>query len=157
MADNSVATKQSVIGKICSRGRPLVIEEVVEQAKYISAILNSSLGRWFLLQENKIPIPHINIEEQAPYIRLVDRILGAKAVNPKADTREMEEKLDWLVYDLYGLTDEEAAVVAAYFWDGQLTEAEENTALLRAMEEADINDRVSLEEVREVLRAPDEC
>ena len=34
---------------------------------------------------------------------------------------------------------------------------EEDQALLRAMDGGDINDRVSLAEVREILRTSDEC
>ena len=53
----------------------------------------------------RIPIPKITDEEQRSFVRLVDRILEAKAVDPDADTSEMEEQIDWLVYDLYGLTE----------------------------------------------------
>ena len=56
----------------------------------------------------------------------------------------MEEQIDWFVYDLYGLTDEETAAVADYFLDGSVTEKEKGQALMRAMEEGEINDRVSL-------------
>jgi len=44
-------------------------------------------------------------------VRLVDRILEAKAADPDADTRELEEQIDRLVYDLYGLTEGERAAV----------------------------------------------
>ncbi|MYC34774.1 MAG: hypothetical protein F4X64_16560 [Chloroflexi bacterium] len=69
----------------------------------------------------------------------------------------MEEQIDWLVYDLYDLSNEETATVADFFWDVTLTEEEEDQALLRAMEESDINDRVSLSEVLTTLRTPDDC
>ena len=58
---------------------------------------------------------------------------------------------------LYGLTNEETAVVTDFFWDGTRSEEEEDQALLRAMGEGDINDRVSLAEVLETLRTPDDC
>jgi hypothetical protein len=148
--------EQSVIRKIHSQETPIVIEGAVNQAKYIIAILDSCLGRWFLLQKKAIPIPKIPAAGQQPFIRLVDEILEAKSTNPEADTSELEEAIDWLVYGLYDLTDEETAVVADFFWDGLLTEEEEDKALLRAMEEADLNDRVSLDEVLEILRSPDE-
>lgn len=35
----------------------------------------------------------------------------AKKIDPKADTRELEAEIDQLVYKLYGLTEEEIAVV----------------------------------------------
>ena len=137
--------------------------------KYLLAVLNSTFITWYFrnfLSEslhfypndaNGLPIPNATAEEQSRFIRLVDSILEAKAASPNADTSELEEQIDWLVYDLYGLTDEETAAVADYFWHGSLTEEEEDQGLLRAMEEGDINDRVSLAEVREILRAPDEC
>ena len=144
-----------------------------ESLKYLCALLNSALTRWFLNQIaptsgmgtlrwkkvylEDIPIPRLNADDQRPFVRLVDRILDAKAADPNTDTSELEEQIDWLVYDLYGLTDEETAAVADYFWDGSLTQEQEDQALLRAMEAGDINDRVSLAEVTEILRAPDEC
>ena len=92
--------------------------------KYLYATLNSSLVRWFLQLPRppmkksvaeSAPIPEITPSQQRPYIRLVDQILEAKAADPDADTSEMEESIDWLVYDLYDLTDEETAIVADYF------------------------------------------
>ena len=115
------------------------------------------VARWKTFTVERIPVPMLSADEQRPFVRLVDRILEAKADDPNADTSEMEEQIDWMVYDLYGLTDEETAAVADHFWDGSMTREKEDQALLRAMEEGDINDRVSLAEVREILRAPDEC
>ena len=42
---------------------------------------------------------------------LVDRILAAKKADPAADTAELEADIDALVYRLYGLTDDEIAVI----------------------------------------------
>ena len=88
---------------------------------------------------------------------MIDQISAAKADNSAADIGKLKEQIDWLVYDLYDLSNEETAAVADFFWDGTLTEEEEDQALLRAMEEADINDRVSLSEALETLRTPDDC
>lgn len=41
----------------------------------------------------------------------VDRILAAKRRDPKADTTVWGREIDRLVYDLYGLTEEEIAFV----------------------------------------------
>jgi len=38
-------------------------------------------------------------------------ILTAKKANPQADTTALEAEIDHLVYELYGLTDEEIAIV----------------------------------------------
>ena len=127
------------------------------QPKYVKAIENSTLARWCLAHGETITIPKLSEVRQRPLVRMIDRILAAKTANPAANIGELEEEIDWLVYDLYGLTNEETAAVADFFWEGILTEEEEEQALLRAMEEADINDRVSLSEVLETLRTPDDC
>ena len=44
-------------------------------------------------------------------ISLVDHILSLKKENPYADTSALEAKIDQLVYQLYGLTDEEIAII----------------------------------------------
>jgi hypothetical protein len=49
--------------------------------------------------------------EQRPFVRLVDKILAAKKADPDADTRALEDRIDLMVYKLYGLTPEECAVV----------------------------------------------
>jgi hypothetical protein len=41
----------------------------------------------------------------------VDRILAAKKRDPKADTTAWEREIDRLVYELYGLTEDEIAIV----------------------------------------------
>ena len=67
--------------------------------------------RWIGYTVERIPIPKLSTENQRPFVRLVDRILEAKAADPGADTSEMEEQIDSLVYDLYGLTEEERSAV----------------------------------------------
>ena len=118
---------------------------------------NSTLARWCLAHGEAITIPKLSEVRQRPLVRVIDQISAAKATDPAADTCKLEEQIDWLVYDLYDLSNEETAAVADFFRDGTLTEEEEDKALLRAMEEDDINDRVSLAEVREILKAPDDC
>ena len=95
--------------------------------KYLCAVLNSRIASWFMentalnsgmgvvrwikFTVERIPIPKISIPEQQPFIKLLDRILQAKAANPSADTSALEAEIDRLVYQLYGLTTEEIAVV----------------------------------------------
>jgi hypothetical protein len=59
----------------------------------------------------QLPIPEIKSKQQLPFITLVDKILTIKKSNPVADTTALEEKIDKLVFDLYGLTDEERKIV----------------------------------------------
>ena len=91
------------------------------------AILNSKLLSYYLEQKfknakklfPKIPIKNIEkfsikklpLTEQQPFIDLVDQILAAKQRTPAADTRAPEADIDRLVYALYGLTEEEIAIV----------------------------------------------
>lgn len=144
-----------------------------ESVKYLCAVLNATMATWFMQNTaltsgmgvarwkrftvERIPIPKLSAAKQRPFVRLVDRILAAKAADPDADTSELEERIDRLVYELYGLTEGEATAVERSLGLIHATDEEEDAALLRAMEEGDINDRVSLEEVLEIPRASDEC
>ena len=89
--------------------------------KTVAAILNSTLIDWVfrktstnnhlnMYELENLPIPEIKIEE-ASLITLVDRILAAKKKDPNADTSALEAEIDQLVYKLYGLTEEEIAIV----------------------------------------------
>ena len=98
---------------------------------YLLAVLNSTLLDWYFqmigverdsgyyeykpMFIKRLPIPIISVTEQRPFIALVDRILQAKATDPQADTTELEEEIDWLVYDLYGLIGEEVSTITDAF------------------------------------------
>ncbi|MBQ3945944.1 MAG: N-6 DNA methylase [Alphaproteobacteria bacterium] len=90
--------------------------------KCLLAILNSKSANFFFrcfstnsnvnaYEIEAIPIPSITTTKQKKIIALVDKILAAKKANPQADTREMEQQIDFLVYHLYGLTYEEVLIV----------------------------------------------
>ncbi|MFN3605054.1 MAG: hypothetical protein ACK4UJ_10120, partial [Leptonema sp. (in: bacteria)] len=42
---------------------------------------------------------------------IVDKILAAKKENPQANTSEWEQEIDRLVYEFYGLTEEEIEII----------------------------------------------
>ncbi|GAB0172268.1 hypothetical protein NHP164001_02810 [Helicobacter trogontum] len=44
-------------------------------------------------------------------ISLVEQILDSKAKDPTTDTKELESKIDSLVYKLYHLTDDEIKII----------------------------------------------
>ena len=85
------------------------------------AVLNSRIGDWYIRQlgvtrnggyfeykpmfVEQLPIPMIPESEQADFIRLVDKVLLAKAHGE--NTSIIEDEIDKLVYTLYGLTEEE--------------------------------------------------
>ena len=96
--------------------------------KYFCAVLNSRLITWFMGNTalnsgmgvtrwightvEQIPVPQISAARQRPFIRLVDRVLAAKAAEPAAETSDDEAEIDRLVYELYGLTEKEVASIA---------------------------------------------
>ena len=55
----------------------------------------------------QMPIHIASNQQQAPIIALVDKILAAKKVDQHADTSVWEAEIDRLVYDLYGIPEEE--------------------------------------------------
>ncbi len=58
-----------------------------------------------------LPIPIPRLSERNKIEEFVERILTAKRANPQADTGALEREIDQLVYQLYGLTNEEIAIV----------------------------------------------
>ncbi|WP_367688248.1 type IIG restriction enzyme/methyltransferase [Helicobacter pylori] len=66
----------------------------------------------------RLPIPQITEKNQELADKITDcaeRILKAKAKDPKANTQGLEKEIDALVYQLYNLTDEEIKIIE----DGQ--------------------------------------
>ncbi|HAA1668657.1 TPA_asm: class I SAM-dependent DNA methyltransferase [Campylobacter jejuni] len=97
--------------------------------KYLTAILNSKLIAFWLKHKGKmqgnnyqidkepllnIPIVTINSKNQNivdELINLVDEILKAKEQDKNANTQELENKINSLVYKLYNLTEEEIKII----------------------------------------------
>ena len=138
--------------------------------KYLCAVLNSSLITWTmrklalttgmgLIQWKKftvrrLPIPRLSTAKQDPFIRLVDEILEAKATNPDADTSRQETEIDELVYELYGLSEQESTAIERRLGLVHDSDEAEDAVLVRAMEEGLSSGRVSKGAVRETLRSP---
>lgn len=57
----------------------------------------------------------LKIEEPTmkPIIDLAGKILAAKKADATSDTSELEREIDELVYKLYGLTEQEIAIIEA--------------------------------------------
>lgn len=98
----------------------------IVQPEVLVAILNSSLfaylysyisqeteGRTFAQVKTtyikKLPIPTKG--DFNKIANTANRILAAKWMNPQADTSALEREIDQLVYQLYGLTEEEIKIV----------------------------------------------
>jgi len=95
----------------------------MDEAKYMLAIFNSKLLNYIfkLLSTNSnvngyevdnLPIAkEIQVDYKNRLIKLVDEIFSSKQVSIESDTSALEHEIDLLVYDLYGLTPEEIAIV----------------------------------------------
>jgi adenine-specific DNA-methyltransferase len=105
---------------------------------FLLGILNSHFIGWYFRKKfqisaddtfpqimigdiQQLPIPDVTPEKQAPIVALVEQILAAKKSPPvplsevgsenQTNIPALEAEIDRLVYALYGLTDEEIAVV----------------------------------------------
>ncbi|EAJ4767146.1 class I SAM-dependent DNA methyltransferase [Campylobacter jejuni] len=97
--------------------------------KYLTGVLNSKLIAFWLKHKGKIqgnlfkidkepllniPIVNINSKNEKlanKLISLVDEILKAKEQDKNANTQELENKINSLVYKLYNLTEEEIKII----------------------------------------------
>ena len=97
------------------------------KSEYVLGLLNSKLDTWYYRQmiakESKtfsqvkieflrlLPIYKLSVGQQQPIIELVKQILAVKKENPATDIVSQESEIDILVYDLYGLTEEEINIL----------------------------------------------
>ena len=79
---------------------------------YLSSIVSKVRGGYFSLSKiyvEKIPIKNISLEQQKPFIELVDKIIFLKQQG--GDTKDYENLIDKLVYQLYGITEDERKLI----------------------------------------------
>ncbi len=97
------------------------------KVKFLAAVLNSKLCNKELfrlspktgtgdliisvqaLNPLRVPIP--NEKQHKEICDLLDKIISIKKQNPSADTSDLENQIDQLVYQLYGLTEEEIKII----------------------------------------------
>lgn len=77
----------------------------------VSPMIRGGFVRFIAQYMELIPIPKATLDQQAPIVALIEQILAAKKADPKADVTALEAEIDRLVYALYGLTDNEIAIV----------------------------------------------
>ena len=98
-----------------------------EKLKFLLAILNSKVSEWYFnligtttgMGTNRwkkykielLPIKIASQDQEKEIEILVNQILAMKKQNPSASTKDLENQIDELVYQLYELTEEEIAVV----------------------------------------------
>ena len=76
-----------------------------------TAIIAGGRKRYTKQYVEQNPIPIIEEKQQQPFIDKVDQILSLKKDNPAADTSALEREIDFMVYALYGLSEEEIKIV----------------------------------------------
>ena len=97
--------------------------------KFLLGLINSRLLGWYyrhllmrsldVYPDNVKQIPIRTIDDGNPsdkfihntIVKSVEKVLASKRANPQADTFKLEEDIDELVYQLYGLTEEEKNIV----------------------------------------------
>ena len=95
--------------------------------KFIVALLNSKLMGYYFVNKfserdnvfpkaklgqcRLLPIKNTHLPDQQPFIDKVSEILTLKKANPQADTLVLEAAIDTMVYELYGLNDDEIKIV----------------------------------------------
>ena len=89
---------------------------------FILGLMNSWLLNWLFkarstnanvnnYEVERLPIPTATPKQQAPIITLVKQCMTAKASDKNADISSLQNKIDKLVYRLYGLSAEEIKIV----------------------------------------------
>jgi len=103
-------------------------EESNESYESLLAIANSNILWWFLkltgdtLQGdarrfktnylNPFPMPDtISKEQENEIVEKVNKVIVLKKDDPTSDTTSLEQEIDQMVYELYGLTEEEIEIV----------------------------------------------
>jgi adenine-specific DNA-methyltransferase len=104
-----------------------------DKFKILNSIVNSKLIAFWLKHKGRmqgnnyqidkepllaLPIIKLNENEQKEIIELVNKILSLtqfedylKNPQKQAKVKEYERQIDWMIYRLYGLTDEEIKIV----------------------------------------------
>ena len=114
-------------GFSCARVFAITLNNSEYNIKYVLGIMNTDIMKNFIQSIaslksggyyqyssnilNRCPIPSATPAQQKPIIALVDKILAVKKQDSSADTTEWEKQIDQKVYELYGLTPEEVAIV----------------------------------------------
>ncbi len=119
--DNSgFYNKESINNIILNENSPV-------RTKYVLALLNSKLINWFyvILFTNEsnltvnlsktylsqIPLVIPDTSNENKVVDVVNKIIYLKKENAAADTSSLEAEIDRLIYELYGLTEEEIQIV----------------------------------------------
>lgn len=95
--------------------------------KFLLGLNNSKLFAWLLYKFvynnairstrydeqyiSKVPCPDLLRIDQNPIIKVTEELLKTKKTNHNANTSQLEEQLDYMVYNLYHLNDEDIQII----------------------------------------------
>jgi adenine-specific DNA-methyltransferase len=98
-----------------------------DNLKYLLSILNSKVAKWYFneistssgMGTNRwlkykielLPIVQPSFEQMEVIDNIANKIISLKKQNSSADTSDLENQIDQLVYQLYGLTEEEINII----------------------------------------------
>lgn len=99
--------------------------------KFLVAVLNSKLAtylyRLFSFEEGRvlaqikpsilqdIPLPEVSLLKQKPFVEKLSKIMVLKSKDLESDTTQLENEIDQLTYQLYGLTEDEIKIVESSY------------------------------------------
>ena len=104
----------------CANSTNYILADDIFNLKYLLSLLNSKLINYFFKTTSTNTnvtsgelesIPIFDTSDKTPFIDKVDHILSLKKDNPATDTSALEREIDFMVYALYGLTQEEIEIV----------------------------------------------
>lgn len=131
-------SKQKIVwGNLCLSAQFSLVEEdyyinapspmIVPGSKYLLAILNSKLADWYIRQlgvtrnggyfeykpmfVEQLPVPRIPQMQEKLFEQQVDLLHQCKQMGHPI--KNIEDTIDQMVYDLYGITEEEQNFVAS--------------------------------------------
>jgi hypothetical protein len=111
--NKSISTSVKRYSKLSRKEMELLSKQV--DLRYLLGILNSKYasvllsnlrgGDYHIYPEHlrNLPVPIVSSEQQKIIINIVDKILVKKKENPQADTSELEQQIDNIMFQLYGI------------------------------------------------------
>jgi hypothetical protein len=109
----------------------IAIDDTFE-LKLVSAFINSKLSIFYIKQRyssssyngginftkdmiNNLPYPRLNEKDKMEIVEIVDQIISAKTIQNDADTSTLEDIIDQIFFNAFGLSDEDIVRIETSF------------------------------------------
>jgi type I restriction-modification system DNA methylase subunit len=117
-------------GTILNDLNSMNVINICENPEYVIGVLNSRLVSWWFVHKfgkmQRGTFPQFKVNELADFplpkdggkhrdqiAKLARQILAAKRLDPETDTAKSEQEIDYLVCDLFGLSEQEITIINA--------------------------------------------